>query len=658
MATGTIKNNYRGWTYRMYWSSTPSVENNNSALALDHWLDCEPGYDLYIGERDLSSTVGSDVKYDKSPAIATGGNQSFKLGTTSHVIPHDDDGTKSITLKGIFDIEATLTGVWVQSIEASGTITLDTIARASQPSCVTWPEHTQNVGNFGDKIAIHMNRKSDSFTHTVRYAFGDLTGTIATGVTTGTEWTIPLSFMNKIPNALKGSGTIYVDTYKGTTKVGTKSCSFTATVPASIKPTVSATLEDVTEAGGIYGAPVAGLSKIKVTPSVTLAYSSPIKSYRITINGRTYNTNGATTDILQKAGTSPVIVTVTDSRGRSGSWTYNMNVLPYTRPQIPLLAVHRTNGDWEENDQGDHVMVTFSIEVSPMDDKNLADYTLRYKKTTEDSWSTIDLSEIDHNFNVYNYAVLFEADVSASYDVELTAADRHHSATRSTSASTAFSLMDWYFDGTGIRFGGVAELPNLMDVALRFRLTGGILPVEIPADADLDEYKTSGWYRCALSATAESLTHCPTDNAFVMEVLPNVPTTQRITEYIEHSAPRVFYRNYYDYADTWGTWYELVPRQANIGNKVNLITLGSSSVYTFPSDGYLVLRAHYSTGSYVNCTVTGANGTGFVLTATSGTTTNLKGNPTDALFVRKGMKVRQVATNDQSQNALEFYPVY
>jgi hypothetical protein len=323
-----------------------------------------------------------------------------------------------------------------------------------------------------------------------------------------------------------------------------------------------------------------------------------------------------------------------------------------------MLAVHRTNGDWVENDQGNHVSVTFSAQVEPMGNKNLADYTLRYKKTTEDSWQTIDLSEVDHNFTLYNYAVLFAADVSSSYDVELTVADRHHTTSRSTSASTAFSLMDWHHSGTGIAFGKVAEHEHTMDIGLQLLLTGGIRPVELLAGQNLNDIKTSGWYRCGMSATAAALPNSPTDKAFVMEVLPNVPTTQRITEYVQDSTPRIFLRNYYDYLDTWGEWYELVPRQNRIANVVSLIALGSGETYVFPQDGYLVLRAHYSAGSYVNCVLSGSNGKGFRLTASSGDAENNTGNPTDALFVRKGMILSAVSSSSTSQNALEFHPLY
>ncbi len=605
------------------------------------------------------SVTVNGSNYNGTNTVGIGNNSTKTLASGSTTIAHNDDGTKSFSYSFSQQFDISFNGS-VGTVSGSGSGTLDTIARASQPSCITWPEHTQNVGNFGDTISIHMNRKSDSFTHTVRYAYGDLSGTIATNVSTGTTWKIPLSFMDKIPNDTKGSGTIYVDTYSGSTKVGTKSCGFTATVPTSVKPSVTATLTDTTGVDGLYGSPVVGLSKIKVTPSVTLAYSSPIKTYSITIDGVTYSSNSVTTGFLQNRGASPVTVTVTDARGRTDSWSYPMTVQDYTRPQVSTLAVHRTNGDWTENDQGNHVMVTVTATINPMGEKNLADYTLRYKKTTEDTWSTIDLSEVDHNFNLYNYAVLFAADVSSSYDVEFTAADRHHTTIRSTSASTAFSLMDWHSTGTGIAFGKVAEHERMMDVALALRLSGGIAPIDLVEGDDLnaDKYKTSGWYRCPLSATAEKLVNSPTDKAFVMEVLPNIPATQRITEYVQDATPRIFVRNYYDHLDTWGLWHELVPRQAQIGTKVSLISLAADATYTFPSDGYLVLRAHYSTGAFVNCTLSGSNGKGFLLTATSGAAANLKGNPTDALFVRKGMIVSAVTTSSTSQNALEFHPLY
>lgn len=383
------------------------------------------------------------------------------VATGSFVVNYSANGEAAFTISVKCAIYT-----FAQNCSGSARVTLDTVARASQPSCVTWPEHTQNVGEFGDTISIHMNRKADTFTHTVRYAYGKLTGTIATGVTTGTTWTIPLSFMDLIPNATSGSGTIYVDTYSGSTLIGTKYCGFTAKVPASVKPTCTMTLEDVTGVGDIYGSPVQRLSKIKVKVTAKTAYSSPISAYQITAAGIKYSAAEATTELLPTAGNVPVTAMVTDKRGRSGSTSYTMNVQAYDYPAITALAVRRCDANGTVNDQGKYVQVTFSATVYGLNSKNTAAYVLRYKKSSDTTFTEVALSALKNAYTVNSFTSIFAADESSSYDVEVTATDRHGSATRSTSASTAFSLMDWHPSGTGLRFGGVAEDGNTMRCSL------------------------------------------------------------------------------------------------------------------------------------------------------------------------------------------------
>ena len=466
--SGVITNAHAGWTMRVEWSATQSVTDNTSTITCVHKLVCAKGYDLYVSGRSNRCYVDGTPVYYSSPSISTAGNQTITLGTTKHTVAHNDDGSKSCQITSYFYVRATLSGTYTEYLYARETVTLDTIARASQPSCVTWPEHTQNVGNFGSTISIHMNRKSDSFTHTVRYAYGSLSGTIATGVTTGTTWTIPKSFMDLIPATTSGSGTIYVDTYNGSTKIGTKSCGFTATVPTSADcyPTCTLTLDDVNNIDTIYGSPVQGLSKIKITVNPTLAYSSPIASYSITANGTKYTASPATTGVLTAPGGSPVNVTITDRRGRSGSASYTMTVLAYRKPSISALTVHRCDQDGTENDQGKWVRVTFSASITKLVNAkdstkfNPASYVLRYKKTSAESWTTQTLTALGGTYTVNNYSYIFAADEASPYDVEVTATDAHASTTRQTSASTAFALMDFHPQGNGIRFGGIAEEEN------------------------------------------------------------------------------------------------------------------------------------------------------------------------------------------------------
>ena len=465
---------FTSWdTLKFSWStSSQSVENNSSVVS---WkMELISGT---YGRISASSTSPWEVtvngtKYSGKVNIGIANNATKTLASGSTTIAHNADGSKSFSYSFSQTMNITFSGEYISIVSGSGSGTLNTIARASQPSCITWPEHTQNVGYFGDEISIHMNRKSSNFTHTVRYAFGSKSGTIATGVGTGTTWTIPNSFMDLLPVATSGSGTIYVDTYNGSTLVGTKYCGFTAKIRDSVKPGVSFNLEDISGVGDIYGSPVKGLSKIKVTVTATPAYSSPVTSCTISANGSSYSGTTATTDYLRTSGSSKVTATVKDKRGRSNSVSYDMNVQNYNAPSVSALAVHRCNADGTANDQGGYVEVTFSAAVSSMDSKNTALYKLKYKKSSATSYTTITLSDLSNKFSVSNYSYIIEADTNSSYDVEITVQDRHKTASRSTSASTAFTLMNFNPQGNGIGIGQVCEKENTVQCSLDFEVKG------------------------------------------------------------------------------------------------------------------------------------------------------------------------------------------
>lgn len=391
----------------------------------------------------------------------------------SSPIAHDSEGNKTVTISivnnpagnNISSIQLYRTSdasIRTFGATQSTNVLLTHIARASQPSLVTWPETTQNVGEFGEEFSIHMNAASQDFRHTVRYEYGDRSGTIATNVVNGTTWTVPLSFMNDIPNAPSASGLIYVDTYSNGTKIGTKYTGFTVSVPASVKPSCSVTLDDTTGNDTIYGSPIQGLSKIKVTVTPTLAYSSPIASYSISIDGVKYSSQTATTGFLTNGGDSVVTVTVKDKRGRTSEpWEYTMKVLEYNKPSISYLSVHRCDADGNEDDQGDFVSVNFSASIYPLKNLNTAKYVLKYKKTSETSWTSVNLP-LANVYTAEDESHVFEADAESSYDVQLEATDKHNSTSRATSVSTAFTLIDYHNSGTGIRFGGIAQEKNTL----------------------------------------------------------------------------------------------------------------------------------------------------------------------------------------------------
>lgn len=545
------------------WSvSGQSVANNTSTVTWTLKLVSTSDGRIDSSTSKSWSVTVNGTRYSGTNTVGISNNSTKTLASGSTVIKHADDGTKTFSYSFSQEFNIPFSGSSIGTISGSGSGTLNTIARASQPSCVTWPDHTQNVGEFGDEISIHMNRKSSSFTHTVRYQFGSQSGTIATGVGTGTTWVIPLTLMNLIPNATKGSGTIYVDTYNGSTKVGTKSCGFTATVPASVKPTCTVAVSDPTGHATTYGNYVKGLSKFKVVITPTLAYKSAIKAYSTTANGSKYTAASFTTGVLKTSGTLSVAATVTDNRGRSGSASKSLTVLNYTAPSVTKLTVGRCDSDGTANEQGSYVQVTFSATVTALNNKNTATYKVRYKKSAESSFTEETISAIADSYTVTNHAYVFAADTGSSYDVEVSVTDNHGTATRSTSASTAFTLMHFGADGTSIGLLKVAEKNRAVDIGGDVYLNGNAVYGAHGMFDNRDTNESPEWYMAnygrgavwefkelaTIGFTAPSTKYAP-----VQTIIPWMDSSGGLPRQVAYEG-RTRWTRIAGSTTTWGAW--------------------------------------------------------------------------------------------------------
>jgi hypothetical protein len=98
------------------------------------------------------------------------------------------------------------------------------------------------------------------------------------------------------------------------------------------------------------------------------------------------------------------------------------------------------------------------------------------------------LTALNGLYTVTNQERIFAADESVSYDVAVDAADKYLTTTRTTSASTAFSLFDWHPDGTGARFGGVSELSHTLQNDLELRQVGNRYVFNTPGVAGTEGF--------------------------------------------------------------------------------------------------------------------------------------------------------------------------
>lgn len=320
--SGTIQKTFSGgYTLRTNWSATQNVSGNYSTVTCSHYLVCNSGYDLYIGARSNSCIVGGSTKAFSSAAISTGGGSTISLGTTTHTINHNADGTASVGISTTFSVKATISGSYIESVTANGTATLDTIPRKSGVTC--------NSFYIGDSTTINISRASSSFTHTIKYNYGTLSGTIATKTSeTSIGWTAPTTFYGQIPNGTTGYGSVTCETYSGNTLIGTSTANFNAYAKESdCIPTVSATIVDTNASTialtGDSTKLIKYLSQPKVTINAASKNSAAIRTRKMTWGDGQTSTNTEAT-FTNGVTSSNVTVSATDSRGYSKAVMYDL----------------------------------------------------------------------------------------------------------------------------------------------------------------------------------------------------------------------------------------------------------------------------------------------------------------------------------------------
>lgn len=287
-----------------------------------------------------SLNIGGDVKSSTRNFNAPAGGPIDWQWIESHSVLFVSGSSTFITAS--FNTDTTAAG--------SGTINNWTtpLSTASKPSF-----NPASPFPAGSPVTINMNRQNPAFTHDVAYAFeGGTSVVIGTNVGASTSWTPPLTLLNQIPNAVEGSGIVGVNTWNGAAGVGYANTPFKLTAPASVKPTCSGvTVADQTSAvASIVGKPVQGLSRLKLTVNGAGIYGSTILSADATLQGVQVASGGEVA--VTAAGNVPISASVTDTRGRVGTWASTLAVLAYEQPKLtgPLLVRRANTAGTQQND--------------------------------------------------------------------------------------------------------------------------------------------------------------------------------------------------------------------------------------------------------------------------------------------------------------------
>lgn len=270
---------------------------------------------------------------------AMGFNQTITLIDKNIVVTHDSQGKLTANFTAVFNGQG---GYSPDKLTITNSFKLTDIPRASTASL------SPSTVDLGQPISITITKADANFTHTIRYNWYGVTGTIVDKTAgTSASYTPPVNFASNIPSTTSGNGTIYVDTYSGTTLLGTNSYIFYGNVPASVVP--SLTGFTLTDNNPTSGAVVTGgenfiriMSDIKVNFGQAVgAYGSTITGYYAEIvgKGQTTTTNGGTLGMMNYTGTVTIAAKVYDSRNRvSNTITRDVTILDYAPPVLSFKA--------------------------------------------------------------------------------------------------------------------------------------------------------------------------------------------------------------------------------------------------------------------------------------------------------------------------------
>jgi len=334
-----------------------NIAGNYSSVHVTAYLHTNGYASMWGVSADATITIngGSAIEH---PGINIGTNSAQKIWDHTYNVGHNNDGTKTVGVKLSVGLN---TGGYGSAMVAFD-YRLPDIPRASSVSDMT--------GTLGSAMTININRKVSSFTHTVKYYFGNLSGTIATGVGTSVSWTPPLNLATQIPSASSGWGNITVDTYSGSTKIGSKSAQLTLNVPTSMTPTLgsitltdsNAAVKNLLNTANTFAEIV---SDIKVAfNSATGVQGSTITDYHAEIvnKNQSTNANNGNLGLMNWNGSAQVKAWVVDSRGRSSNVvTTDITVLEYFLPTLTFTAIR---GD--TNQSSDKIVVSRTAKIAPL----------------------------------------------------------------------------------------------------------------------------------------------------------------------------------------------------------------------------------------------------------------------------------------------------
>ena len=416
---------------KISWSAESNLEGNYSDVTATLSYSRTDSYKTY-GYWAGSLSINGDKKTFSGKYIEITYNSNTVTLTHTVRVPHADDGTMTVEITG----SGNIAGTSLTNTAISGKAVLETIPRAASIGATD--------ADIGSVSMVTIGKKSDRYTYTVAWEFGNLSGYLTPGGisekaehVTASSLSFPLTeeFYYEIPDKPTGSCTLTCTTYLKGIAIGTpQKTTFTVRAdPARCGPLLTVSAEDIcaqtlalTGNSGIF---IRYASTAQCTMTAQAQYGASLSKRKIA--GQTVSGNTRT---LEKIDTDTVRFSVTDSRGYTAEKQCKLELVPYFLPELRLSAA-RTDA----TGGGAKLQISGSFFGGSFGSK---DNSLKLEYGVDDGNLVAVQPDVDGNGFSLEY-LLQDLDYTRAFTISVTASDELNSITVKTRINPGFPVFDW-----------------------------------------------------------------------------------------------------------------------------------------------------------------------------------------------------------------------
>lgn len=482
--TITLASGYTDITHNNDGSKTVSFSASYKAESTASYL---PGNMSLSGNYALTtiprattiSSVTSEVYVNGSNSISISLDRKSANFTQNVTIKANDTYQTTITNSDV-NVSYVIPVAWINAIGSnasiSGTVSVTTYNGSTQigdtqtstftlkkatPSTITCTDSIECNGS--NILRVGITRQNTEFFHTVNFVFGSYSQSFS-NIGTSKEYAPPMTWLNAIPNATSGKGTVTVTTYYGSISLGSNSKEFELVVPTSVVPSISSFTSSVVNPSQMssWDVYVQGYSQAKLTIGASGSYGSTISEWYF--DGVSQTSNTKTTEAINQSGTVTFKAKVKDSRGRTSSEkSVSISVNEYSTPVLIKNLLKRCLSDETIDDEGTYVLANFTFLYSSCGGKNSISTKIYSREITAESWTDNGTLTSGVNKKISSF------DISKPYAIKVVSTDGvGNEATYVDVIETSNAIIDILKGGNGMGLGMMSSKENTLQIGFPY----------------------------------------------------------------------------------------------------------------------------------------------------------------------------------------------